>query len=285
PADFRLCLRGKRLVMLGDCMMRYQYLSLVHYLQTGGWGVDTVDPQRLESQGGADLPRSIAIGFSLARHKHSGKTDYARFYKASNQMLGGRETCDCGMGDGRKGVFGRHENSVADFVRAKVAPLSPSLLVMNIGFWWFKRDYERMGLNASWWDQVLQASEVALKSSGGTMLLRTTTVPALWRRKDNDGVDQELIRSNKVDRVVLSLVRNRSQAGIGGGGGAKRVSFGVLDTYAMTRYFPTDHCNVRDSRANLIKFYSDDMHAQPFVYKEMNTVLFNMVCSRSHQEL
>ena len=35
---FQRCLRGQRIVLVGDCMMRYQYLSLVHYLETGSWG-------------------------------------------------------------------------------------------------------------------------------------------------------------------------------------------------------------------------------------------------------
>ena len=35
---FQRCLRGQRIVLVGDCMLRYQYLSLVHFLETGDWG-------------------------------------------------------------------------------------------------------------------------------------------------------------------------------------------------------------------------------------------------------
>ena len=56
------CLRGQRLVFIGDCVMRYQYLSLVHFLETGSWGPRIVAPQTLEQQGVTSLPESISIG-------------------------------------------------------------------------------------------------------------------------------------------------------------------------------------------------------------------------------
>ena len=42
-------LRGLRLVMVGDCIMRYQYLSLAYFLEFGSWGETIVDPQMLEA--------------------------------------------------------------------------------------------------------------------------------------------------------------------------------------------------------------------------------------------
>ena len=304
------------MVLVGDCMMRYQYLSLVYYLQTGDWGPRVVDPQHLERENDTALPRSIASGFSLARSRGSGKTDYARFYQLSTRMLGGNEHCDCGMGSQRKGIFGRHENryyrnaalnlsvtfffikghaavhgtdpfagrnsntnrrwryrSVAEFLLAKVRPRMPTVLMINIGFWWFREDYTRMAFNATWWQGVLDASDASVQHTGGKIILRTTTVPAPWRSTDNDGVYQELLRTNAVDREVLSLVRKRRDAS----SSAATRRYGVLDTYAMTASFPRDHCKVRDASGNLVKFYSDDMHAQPYVYQEINTVLYNML--------
>ena len=314
--DYRRRLRGQRMVLVGDCMMRYQYLSLVHYLQTGDWGPRVVDPQLLERENDTALPRSITSGFSLARSPGSGKTDYARFYQLSTRMLGGNEHCDCGMGNRRKGIFGRHENryyrnaalnlsvtffflkghaavhgtdplagrssstnrrwryrSVAKFLLAKVRPLLPTVLMINIGIWWFREDYSRRAFNATWWQGVLDASDASVQHTGSQIILRTTTVPAIWRSKDNDGVNQELLRTNAVDREVLSLIRKRRNAS----SSAAPRRYGVLDTYAMTASFPRDHCKVRDASGELVKFYSDDMHAQPYVYQEINTVLYNML--------
>ena len=80
--------------------------------------------------------------------------------------------------------------SVVDFLDVKVRPLAPTALVLNVGAWWFRRDYPRHAWNATWWDRVLDASEAAVTPVGGRVILRTTTPPAPWRKKDNDGVDQ-----------------------------------------------------------------------------------------------
>ena len=338
-ADLRSCLRGRRIVMVGDCVMRYQYLSLVHLLEVGEHGPSVVDPQRLEEtmdglaadgRNGSSqppaLPRSISVGFSLARFRRSGKTDYAAFYTRSSAMLRGHEHCDCS--GGRGGLGGRIENrhynhkqlnlsvafyflkgmryavhgkesggprgesggasrhawsyrhDIPGFLREQVAPRSPHVLVLNIGIWWFKADYARAALNASWWARTLDAAGAAVAPQHGRVLYRTTTPPSPWRRKDNDGVDQELLRSNGVDAVVRRLVEERAPPA---GATAETdtpttgATFGLFDTFRVAAGFPRTHCHVRGGEGALIKFYTDDMHLQPFVYREFNALLYAIV--------
>ena len=195
-------LRGLRLVMVGDCVMRYQYLSLVSFLESGSWGVSIVDPQTLEQTHtpqtrhnqttAGTLPKSIAVGYSLARDPHTGKTNYARFYEQSNALLRGNEKCDCGVHDSAvhergwlqdryenryyrnlrlnisvsffflKGKFSLHGHgsydawpplrqrstsswqhyTLTDALHHVIRPLQPTVMLLNIGLWWFTNDFK-----------------------------------------------------------------------------------------------------------------------------------------------
>jgi hypothetical protein len=339
--------RGARIVIIGDCIARYQYLSLVYFLETGSWGPSVVDPQTLEKPGVTSLPESISVGFSMARQPESGKTQYNKMYTRSNALLGGHERCDCGLKDEPpKGVRFRHkfledrfENryyrntelnvsvsfffvkgsfsihghghvgasaplhevdadrwhhaSFRSFLVSEVKRLRPTVLMLNIGLWWFKPDFPRRAANASWWEETLDMVEDAVGSAGrladgghsaGThlpkIIYRTTTTTVPWRKNDNDGVDQALIQTNEVDTVVRQCIARRRKESLG-------VAWTMLDTYAMTRALPQLHCRVSDGSrggsADLhpLKFFADDMHFQPFVYREMNVQLLDMIAERT----
>ena len=121
------------------------------------------------------------------------------------------------------------------------------------------------------------------------MILRTTTTTVPWRSHDNDGVDGQLIQSNAVDRVVRGIVRQQRRGHESGGSdGSVEPTWAVLDTYEMTSALPNAHCKVRldpsggappAKDALPLKFYADDMHFQPFVYKEFNRALLGMICA------
>ena len=57
--------------MVGDCVMRYQYLALVHFLLRGDTGPQVVDPQRLE-RGRMSAAADTAGGASGANNAGSG---------------------------------------------------------------------------------------------------------------------------------------------------------------------------------------------------------------------
>jgi hypothetical protein len=72
---------GIRLVMIGDSITRYQYLSLAYYLRHGHW-FDPKEKPHLVNQN------------SFMRKAPKGK-GWPRFYNATNQMLAPLEKCDC----------------------------------------------------------------------------------------------------------------------------------------------------------------------------------------------
>ena len=87
---------------------------------------------------------------------------------------------------------------------------------------------------------------------------------------------QALLRTNAVDKEALARIRQRRAVSQ-----VASERYGVLDAYAISANFPRDHCHVHDAEGGLVKFYADDMHAQPFVYQELNTVLYNMICAHA----
>jgi len=68
----RRIMRGKRLVMMGDSLTRYQYLNLVYLLEHGKWP---------EPDSGMCNERAFR--------------PWPNFYKSTNALLRGREICDC----------------------------------------------------------------------------------------------------------------------------------------------------------------------------------------------
>ena len=346
PETLRSVLRGQRIVFVGDCIMRYQYLLLVHYIEHGAWGPMIVDQEDIMRAGsGGRLPRSIAVGYSLARHPTLGKTVYSRFFLQSNRMLRGNERCDCGEHDTENTPYRKHlledkfENryyrntqlnlSISFFfikgVQAvhghggahadpplrnastaswryatlpalfaeQVASLRPSVLLMNIGLWWFKADFERHAYNASWWDGVLDAAAATVgpnrgpRGERGLVVLRTTTATAPWRGhafNNNDGVDGQLLQTNEVDHVVRRAVDQRAR--LADERPSDDVAWGILDTYALTANLPEAHCHTAmgDASRPPLKFFTDDMHLQPFVYREINYILVGLLARYTRSE-
>lgn len=303
------CLTGQRLVFIGDSVMRYQYLSLVHFLETGSWGPRLVDLQEIQGASGVGkaLPQSISVDYSLA-HGQAGKTNYDAFYRKSNEMLYGNERCDCGTAESGRNENRHYHNkqlgvsvsfyfvnghlpihgnasstscmsgacdgvkwkyhSFEKFLRYEVQQLRPTSLLINVGIGWSRDDYQSFALNATWWRGILDTARTLVPPSG-RVLVRTTTAMAPWRGKRNDGIDVNLVQSNVVDRVVRAAVAERRAT--------SPTTWGLLDSYHMTKGLPRAHCHVA-SDGKLAKFFTDDIHFQPFVYEEFNMVLFNMVC-------
>jgi hypothetical protein len=76
PAAAASCLRGRHIVFLGDSLQRYQYVSLVRWLERGGGGewVTEAPPGEVE--------RAWAGGWT-------------EYYTQTSARNGGRELCDC----------------------------------------------------------------------------------------------------------------------------------------------------------------------------------------------
>lgn len=82
--DYLNALRDKTLVMIGDSIMRYQYLHLVYYLEHFNW------PPQVMGEGKFDLPGSVC------NEKEPGwQGSFNIFFKKTNKGLKGHEVCDC----------------------------------------------------------------------------------------------------------------------------------------------------------------------------------------------
>lgn len=77
-AEAKQCLAGKRLVFIGDSVTRYQYLTLLHFLDRGRW------PAPLGGDPGEP---------SVANEREW--PSWNDFLRGSNALFGGRELCDC----------------------------------------------------------------------------------------------------------------------------------------------------------------------------------------------
>ena len=73
-------MKGKHLVFVGDSVTRYQYLSLISFLDRGRW-----EEEEEEKEGKA---RSIT-------YKEGWGETWNDFYNQSSAAFMGREACDC----------------------------------------------------------------------------------------------------------------------------------------------------------------------------------------------
>ena len=107
----RDCFRGKRVVMVGDSMMRYQYLALVYWLENG------VQPppgfHAGEGRGGWDK-FSVCNEFSWdVKDGEIGKnSSWTNFYSETARGLNGHESCDCWRNNGFDMVENRYYRCV-----------------------------------------------------------------------------------------------------------------------------------------------------------------------------
>jgi hypothetical protein len=93
--DFVAPLRNSHIVMIGDSLMRYQYISLVYYLTTQRWSCE--EP---------GLPNE-----SEGAWKEVGPADgWPSYHYTSNRRLGCNEICDCFRGRGFDPGSGVREN-------------------------------------------------------------------------------------------------------------------------------------------------------------------------------
>lgn len=108
------CLRGKHLVFMGDSLSRYQYLSLIRYLEEGAWEA-TQEKVKQESEERQSCTRSqpgsmhpyiplfsppffscTLLSQTLTFKGASRlKETWNDFYRRSSAFFGDREVCDC----------------------------------------------------------------------------------------------------------------------------------------------------------------------------------------------
>ena len=83
------CLRDRHVLLLGDSLTRYQYFSLVQFLELGAWRVG----QR---------------GRSEVEHMYGWRGGFNGLFAGANARFRGREICDCFRGGKGSTVFENH---------------------------------------------------------------------------------------------------------------------------------------------------------------------------------
>lgn len=293
-------------------MTRYQYLSLAHFLEHGVWPVAHADwerqicpsvpvgwtmarepstghtnyksmyresnalfqghescdchfdkptnPARIENRYYRDPDQNVSLSFFFWKGRR-GFRGHWRVGEEFDHRAAEADPCpspaDCST------PVAWEAPTIEDFLRDVVAPMRPDLLVMNCGLWWFKPDLE-LNKNPYVWKSILTAGKEAVtrgKEAGeGRVLWKTTTQVPNWRKRDNEGVDTSaLVWSNEIDKLPRELARNHG--------------WGLFDAYRATKEFQDLHCSGGGQ-----KFFADDMHMQPFVQQELNTILYNVHC-------
>ena len=69
-----------RLVLMGDSVTRFQYMSLINFLHTGAWNTRYIQDDM--------FPRDITIQGTF-------RGNWSNFYEFSNSLFYGKEVCDC----------------------------------------------------------------------------------------------------------------------------------------------------------------------------------------------
>jgi hypothetical protein len=86
--------RNLRLVIMGDSISRYQYISLVYFLKTGRWITDDTTLAS-ENRTNATNRSNTTAGGTPLYCKTPGIVAREQFYQKTNTMLQPNESCDC----------------------------------------------------------------------------------------------------------------------------------------------------------------------------------------------
>lgn len=271
PETARKCLSGRPLVMIGDSVTRYQYLTLLYFLEFGKWPAPLL--------GGAGAPSPVI------EREWGGWT---QFYKGTTEPFGEHQQCRCfrdGAWDIREDRFYNSGTISASFfmwmgfplkpltglwgfppfsnatqcapgecnaepdwqmpldeaISKVVAQLKPHTLVFNSGLW------RTMGKDPAWprdvYDRIFEAANAAVAPQGGRCIWKTTT----YGQMHHVGRDRDFV----------SVVA------------ARRHGWQLMDAWAATRaaklQLPDDP-------------FVDTVHFLGFIYAELNQLMLNMIC-------
>lgn len=273
--EARACLAQRPLILLGDSVTRYQYLSLSHFLEFGDFP-------------GTNSNKSLHPGITDLLLKYG---DFVRFFQSSTAVFDGRMQCYCWPGVDRSNArehrfyksaegasavfywmpgypdvpldglwgFPPFSNSTLSCTPGECDPpdwslplpeaiarimsqLKPHTIVLNHGLWHLISGVPAWSLELH--DAVMRAANEAVHPQGGQAIWKTTSYERqgrVLRDFDNVSVEQALAHG-----------------------------WLVMDEWALT--FPLTHLNEPHPA------FMDDTHFAGYVYRELNQVLLNMVC-------
>ena len=262
------CLAGRHIIFVGDSLTRYQYLSLVFFLENKVW---------LPGYGNDSFGyRSPCLETQWP--------SWRDFYLGTTAQLNGHESCDCCRANNctvlenryyRKKPFSitylqffRHDmgmsghvgfppsnssppcrpgdcnahvdwkGDLAHAMQTVVSRLKPDYIVLNSGLWQSTNGWSTQVIS-----QVIKKINDVLKPKNGTAIWKTTT--------QSRSMDISPNHDSKIKTMA-------AQAG-----------WKIFDAWALTRALPLLKPSV----------YWDNLHFLPFVYNELNTALLHNLCA------
>lgn len=268
----RKCLRDRRVLFLGDSVTRYQYLSLAYFLATGTWGnhVELVD-----------------------YHKWS---TYADYFKATNSWFS-QELCDCFRADFNisslrtasenryyygDGAFVVYIRLLSDAYPPRghfgFPPfVAPSSEVCQAGECSKPHDwvapiscYLVNETCKEFWIHVLRPLNITHFFFNQGHWVRTSTRDANWFRHVMQGAKAFISKCGTAYFKTTSTARKDNQRDSKAIITAREYGWKIYDVEILTR--------------GLLKLHDgfpgfDRVHYYPFVYRELNNYLLNLLCN------
>jgi hypothetical protein len=285
-ADTVSCLRNKHVLFVGDSLTRYQYLSLVLFLEFGRW------PEQMG--GNRSHPGLLWEG------EFGSWTDYT---VATNVVFNRRERCDCYKGEGPKersktitnrDYFNPDLNINVTFIGwfeqlqghfplgwLDAPPLSKDsyryvppdwqggiAILPDLMLSAFPQGFDEVVVNTGWW-------KVPQLSQGNVPLAKRLLHPL-----------QRLLSVKQPGKVPIWATTTLNQHGKGAAPprdgllgapylAALQLGWRVLDRHGMTVALKR---HLQDVGLPLEFGWADQLHFRPFVYEEFNNMLLNILC-------
>uniref|UniRef100_A0A6U4JN35 SGNH domain-containing protein n=2 Tax=Hemiselmis andersenii TaxID=464988 RepID=A0A6U4JN35_HEMAN len=313
--EARQCLKDRHFLFIGDSLTRYQYMSLVMFLEDhwpddtgekegfnpcreawgqGGWkvfyqtsskllkGKEICDCFRLDGPMSRNTQNTLVENryFHLAAHNLSvtylqlfgvlpmrghwpteecrnkkrgedgcGPDSMSKSEVAKNLHVLQEEEYNTYLKDGQFDWTGNHMQAIADVVPA----MGVDTLFINLGLWVPTGEYDnKEEIRATY--KAARSAVVAHEKGGGMAFWkRTTTMLKCYKTGGK--------RCNPGDKREVRFYKDKEPVAL-----AKDMGIGIYDTAEPTRTLPW-------------WVWNDEVHFRPFVYRELNNLLFNQFCN------
>ena len=266
------CLASRPILVLGDSLSRYQYLSLTHFLAHGAW------PDALGGQPGRPSP--------VVQPEHGTWTD---FYRSLDDAYGGRQHCTCFRNDSVTVERFHFYDAASDVaVRFFYYPLESSL---RVGLSEAAEEWRWNGSSRLRYTYTAHSHEPRFcASSDHASCWYPPSVPfrpasallanvGIWERPltRNASYFRSISRalpSGLPLRAIWRLGTPRQDGGemAAGANEAQLRAFGDASRWQVLDGFSL----VNQSGAR--RAHWDLWHFRPYVYEQLNAVLLNMLC-------
>lgn len=300
----RRMLQGRHILLMGDSVTRYMYLSLAHYLTHGHWpdpiinsgeqnvcweGTHSSWPTFYEytnaklnvgnstefcdcyrSGISSEYPYNVSENRFFAIADEDIRLSYVQFFTPTLQVHG-HFTDPASSNDENERIFSAagdyaYETNLSTFY-SEILPNwkhVPDTVILNSGLW--EGLWPNVADPDDYYADVLRATESGTESSGRTKYVwRTTTA-------------SRFIRSNIADTADSFMLKNGANAG-----------WKILDIDRVTQQLKSDFFtlnfflyeqNKSQENIELMNFpFLDGVHYQPFVYELLNKLLLLFLTS------